>query len=147
MKTVLGLTAVFFIILNYDIPLRYKRFEKGLFLNGRRTLRVKLLRIARFFGSKWAKIITLLLLTIWWIIFTFYCVMATTTLTSIGITFVAFIAALFCTYIYLMDFRHAYMNFPEWCYSQEDNEILIAKGCWEIVLSSLIVIHMLLQSL
>jgi hypothetical protein len=104
-------------------------------------VRLELLKLARCFGSKVARYITLTLLFSVWIILSCYFLVTTAIFPTIGLKAVASLATVLGTIAMWQDMVGAYRNFTEWCYNQEDSIILVTKGCWEIILAGLIFIN------
>lgn len=141
MQKLLLLMACCSIVWNYDIPNRYRRYEKGQILCGRRMVRLVLLKIARSLGAKIARGLTLVLLFSVWILLSCYFLAISAAFTTIGLKVVALLAAVLGTIVLWQDMASAYRNFTEWCYNQEDSIISVTKGCWEIILAGLIFIN------
>lgn len=144
MQKLLLIMAFCSFVWNLDIPQRYMRYENGHMLCGRRLIRMALLKLAGYAGSKVAKQVTILLIFLAWITLSCYFFTISTVFPTIGLKAVAMLAATLGTIGLWQDMAAAYRNFPEWCYSQEDNIIMVSKGCWEIVLAGLVVIKVYL---
>ncbi|SDE18820.1 hypothetical protein [Sporomusa acidovorans] len=145
MQKLLLVIACCSIVWNYDIPQRYRSYEKGQVLCGRRLIRLALLKMARRVGSKVARRLTLGLIFLTWIILSCYFIAISAAFPTIGLTVVALLAAILGTIALWQDMAGAYRNFTEWCYNQEDSIILVTKGCWEIILAGLIFINLFLD--
>lgn len=145
MQKLLLVMACCTIVWNYDIPQRYRRYEKGQVLCGRRTVRLALLKLARLVGSKIARRLTLMLLFLAWMLLSCYFLAISAAFPTIGLKVVALFAAIFGTLALWQDMAAAYRNFTEWCYNQEDSIILVTKGCWEIILAGLIFINIVIR--
>ncbi|CQR74186.1 hypothetical protein SOV_23130 [Sporomusa ovata DSM 2662] len=141
MQKLLLVMACCSIVWNYDIPQRYRRYENGQVLCGRRLVRLTLLRMGRHVGAKVARRLTLMLLFFSWMSLSCYFIAISATFQTIGLKLVALLAAILGTIVLWQDMEGAYRNFTEWCYNQEDSIILVTKGCWEIILAGLIFIN------
>ena len=128
-------------IWNYSIPKRYMRYEKGHRIIGRRTVRLQFLRLARRAGLKTARVVTLCTIFLAWLGLSFYFFAVSIYFSSIGLKTVAMLGAVLASVTFWQDIDHIQRNFTEWCYNQEDNVILLAKGCWELVLAGLVFIN------
>lgn len=131
---------------NYSIPQRYMRYEKGQVLCGRRFIRLALLKLARHAGAKVARRVTLILIFLAWITLSCYFIAISAAFPTIGLKTVAMLTATLGTIGLWQDMAAAYHNFTEWCYNQEDNIIMVSKGCWEIVLAGLLFINIYIAS-
>lgn len=141
MQKLLLVMACCSIVWNYDIPQRYRRYENGQVLCGRRLVRLTLLRMGRHVGAKAARRLTLMLLFLSWMTLSCYFIAISAAFQTIGLKLVALLAAILGTIVLWQDMEGAYRNFTEWCYNQEDSIILVTKGCWEIILAGLIFIN------
>jgi len=141
MQKLLLVMACCSIVWNYDIPQRYRRYENGQVLCGRRLIRLTLLKMGRHVGAKIARSLTLMLLFLSWMSLSCYFIAISATFTTIGLKLVALLAAILGTIVLWQDMEGAYRNFTEWCYNQEDSIILVTKGCWELILAGLIFIN------
>ncbi len=141
MQKLLLVIACCSFVWNYTIPQRYMRYEKGQVLCGRRLIRMALLKLASHAGAKVARRLTLILLFLAWMTLSCYFIAISAMFPTIGLKTVAMLAATLGTLGLWQDMAAAYRNFPEWCYNQEDNIIMVTKGCWEIVLVGLLFIN------
>ncbi|WP_040683287.1 hypothetical protein [Thermosinus carboxydivorans] len=130
---------------NYSIPKRYWCYEQGIGRCGRRLFRLMFLRFATKVGAKTARWTALTILFVAWLILAFYCVAVTAYFSAWGLKMVALFTAVLATVSFVQDYAQAYSSFTEWCYSQEDNVLFLAKGCWEIVLGGLVLVQTFLQ--
>ena len=146
MQKLLLVMACCSIVWNYDIPQRYRRYENGQVLCGRRLIRLALLKLARRIGSTVTKRLTLMLLFLTWMSLSCYFLAISAAFSTIGLKLVALLAAILGTIALWQDMAGAYRNFTEWCYNQEDSIILVTKGCWEIILAGLIFINVYVVS-
>lgn len=144
MQKMLLIIACCSFLWNYTIPQRYMRYEKGEILCGRRFSRMALLKLARHAGSKVARRVALILLFFVWIILSCYFIIISAVFPTIGLKTVAMLTAILGTIGLWQDMEAANRNFTEWCYNQEDNMIMLSKGCLEIVLAGLIFINIYL---
>lgn len=131
---------------NFSIPERYMRFEQGEKLCGRRPIRLLLLKLAGKVGCVMARNTALAIMFAIWLALCWYFMAVIAFFHVHGPKVVAVVAATLATLSFGHDMAHAHRNFTEWCYSQEDNAIFLAKGCWEIVLAGLVVINMVFFS-
>lgn len=144
MQKLLLLMACCSILWNYNIPQRYMRYEEGHVLCGRRPLRLALLKVAGYAGSKVARRLTLMLIFLAWMTLSCYFIAISAVFPTIGLKVVATLAATLGTIGLWQDMAAAYRNFTEWCYNQEDSIIMVSKGCWEIILAGLIFVNVYL---
>lgn len=145
MQELLLIMAFCSFVWNLDIPQRYMRYEKGNVLCGRRHIRMALLKLAGYAGSRVARHVTVMLIFLAWMILSCYFFTISALFPAIGLKAVAMLAATLGTIGLWQDMAAVYKNFPEWCYNQEDNIIMVSKGCWEIVLAGLIFIRIFLS--
>lgn len=132
------------VLWNYSIPQRYRRYEEGRILCGRRMIRLFFMKAGGKIGAETAREFTIAALFSTWLVLCGYFAAAACYFNVIGIKIVALLAAALNTFAFWQDIGHIHRNFAEWCYSQEDNIILVTKGCWEIVLAGLILVHLFL---
>lgn len=141
MQKLILVVACFSLVWNYSIPKRYMKYEEGNCICGRRQVRLLFLKLSGRAGQKIARITALLSLFFTWFILCGYFTAITASFNANGMKVVAMVTAVFATITIWQDMAYVYHNFVEWCYNQEDNIIVLAKGCWEIVLAALVVIN------